>query len=42
MTVILITSHLFIFVFIPMTPGDGSKKLWLQFISAPMFNSRVL
>ena len=29
----LIRSHLFVFVFIPITLGDGSEKILLQFMS---------
>ena len=39
----LIRSHLFIFVFISIILGDGSKKILLQFMSKnilPMFSSR--
>ena len=39
----LIRSHLFIFVFISITLGDGSKKILLQFMSKSvlrMFSSR--
>ena len=39
----LIRSHLFIFVFIFITLGGGSKKILLQFISKsvlPMFSSK--
>ena len=39
----LIRSHLFILVFIPITLGDGSKKILLQFMSEsvlPVFSSR--
>ena len=39
----LIRSHLFIFVFISITLGDGSKKILLQFMSKsilPKFSSR--
>ena len=39
----LIRSHLFIFVFISITQGDGSKKILHKFISkclVPMFSSR--
>ena len=39
----LIRSHLFIFVFISITQGDGSKKILQQFISkclVPMFSFR--
>ena len=38
-----IRSHLFIFVFIFITPGGGSKKTLLQFMSEnvlPMFSSK--
>ena len=38
-----IRSHLFIFVFISITLGDGSKKILLRFMSKsvlPMFSSR--
>ena len=40
---LLIRSHLFIFVFISITPGYGSKKILLWFMSKsvlPMFSSR--
>uniref|UniRef100_A0A8C0CUL4 Uncharacterized protein n=1 Tax=Balaenoptera musculus TaxID=9771 RepID=A0A8C0CUL4_BALMU len=40
---LLIRSHLFIFVFISIILGDGSKKILLQFMSKnilPMFSSR--
>ena len=36
-------SHYFIFAFVPITLGDGSKKIFLQFTSKsvlPMFSSR--
>ena len=39
----LIAFHLFIFVLISITVGDGSKKILLQFMSRsvlPMFSSR--
>ena len=39
----LIRSHLFIFVFISITLGDGSKKIFLRFMSKgvlPMFSAR--
>ena len=39
----LIRSHLFIFVFILITLGDGSKKMLLQFMSKcvlPVFSSK--
>ena len=39
----LIRSHLFIFVFIVITLGGGSKKILLQFMSKsvlPMFSSK--
>ena len=39
----LIRSHLFIFVFIFMTPGGGSKKMLQQFMSKsvlPIFSSK--
>ena len=37
-----IRSHLFLFVFIPITLGGGSKKILLWFMSKSVFPLRVI